>query len=362
MHKALLLPLGSHQTSPQPSRWPINKKRKKKCFADSHRTIISDRCSTTFSPNQILPDLPTKSEAASTRTPARPRAASKSKADKGSKTPNKKLSTPGRNATKRTGGKVTKKSGGGKGKHQKSTIVKKTEAAPTPAKNTKTPGRENDRRSRSSKNSNAGSEIIATIERRTFANDGPVSNEQRYQRLRDLIKPDLDPSLLWTTLEHNGWACKRGTGLISFYYVCSKFAGESPAFIKKNAVHGDEYFRSEDEVKDFCREKLGWVGDGSDSDGKRRDGSCRRINGQVTGASQHKEKLGSVNTAETTPSTNKKRAASPDTQKVSHANAKRLATKSNTNLHAAATGTPQELQFISHVDAAPSTPSIKEPS
>ena len=89
---------------------------------------------------------------------------------------------------------------------------------------------------------------------------GGITNEERYRRLGALIKPDMEPSLVWPTLEHNGWVCKRGAGLVSFYYVCSKFADESIGFIKKNAKRGDEYFCSEDEVREFCREKLGWVG------------------------------------------------------------------------------------------------------
>ena len=89
-----------------------------------------------------------------------------------------------------------------------------------------------------------------------------ITSEERYRRLRAVIKPDLDPSLVWPTLRDRGWACKPGRGLVSYYIVCSKFADESVAFMLKNAVRGDEYFCSEDELKVFCREKLGWVGTG----------------------------------------------------------------------------------------------------
>ena len=99
----------------------------------------------------------------------------------------------------------------------------------------------------------------------TAANGEPtanatITNEERYRRLSALIKRDMDPSLVWSTLERHGWVCKRGTGLVNFYYVCSKYAHESIGFITKNAKRGDEYFCSEDEVREFCREKLGWVG------------------------------------------------------------------------------------------------------
>ena len=99
-----------------------------------------------------------------------------------------------------------------------------------------------------------------------------ITNEERYKRLREVIKPDMDWSLVLPTLRDRGWAVKPGKGLISYYYCCSKFAGESVAYIREHAKRGDEYFGSDEELKTFCREKLGWVGSGSDS-GERRRGS-----------------------------------------------------------------------------------------
>jgi len=100
----------------------------------------------------------------------------------------------------------------------------------------------------------------------TFA----ISSEERYKRLRDLIKPDMDWSIVFPTLKDRGWAVKPGRGLVSFYYCCSKFADESVAYMLKHAKRGDEYFCSDEELMIFCREKLGWGGRGSDSGDRRR--------------------------------------------------------------------------------------------
>ena len=334
-------------------------------IADSHRAIIAEMCSTKFRPCQILPDLPTKgaatpsdsSSCSSPKTPAR-RAATQSKAAKASET-SKKQPTPARSTKSKTVGiKTTKKSKKAKaasGKNQKATKAKDDKAVSTPA-----PARmEKLNQPRRSTKTHTTTVSIKTAE--SYNNDGPVSNEERYRRLGALIKPDMESSLIWPTLEHNGWACKPGKGLVSFYYVCSKYADESLAFIEKTAKHGDEYFCSEDEVRKFCREKLGWVGSDSDGDHNNQDGRRRRSNGRAS--RRHQEAVVSNNAAipvETTPATNKKRNVDPEAQHVPHANAKRRATESNR--HAIATGASEELRFTSDVDAAPSTPSIKKPS
>ena len=338
-------------------------------ITDSHRAIIADMCSTKFRPCQILPDLPTKgaptsaakepSDSSSPRTPAR-RAAAKSKAGKGNKTP-KKQPTPARSTkSKMVSSKITRKKtqAGSGNNNQKSTKGKGAKVAPTPVR-TKTLGREKLKQPRSSANTHTTTVQIKIAE---SYNDGPINSEERYRRLGALIKPNMEPSLVWPTLEHNGWVCKPGKGLVSFYYVCSKFADESLAFIEKNAKRGDEYFCSEDEVKAFCREKLGWVGGDSDGDCKSQDGRCRRSKGRAS--KHHQETHGSSSNAgisvETTPSTTKKRTASPEAQHTTHANAKRHATESNR--HAIAAGASQDLRFTSNIDATPSKPSIKKPS
>lgn len=343
-------------------------------IADSYRAIIAEMCSTKFRPCQILPDLPTKGAAAfatmtssessarsSPKTPAR-RAATQSKAAKASKTPKKQL-TPARSTKSKTvSSKTTKKNKKTKVASEnnlKATKAKEDKAAPTPAPaRMETLGREKLNQPRRSTKTHTTSVPIKTAE--SYNNDGPVSNEERYRRLGTLIKPDMESSLIWPTLEHNGWVCKPGKGLVSFIYVCSKFADDSLTFIEKNAKRGDEYFCSEDEVREFCREKLGWVGGGSDGGHKNQDGRRRRSDGRAS--RRHQETVGSSNAAipvETTPATKKKRTANPEAQHVPHANAKRRATESNR--HAIATGASQELRFT-YIDAAPSTPSIKKPS
>ena len=335
-------------------------------IADSHRAIIAEMCSTNFRPCQILSDLPTKGAAvlaamatdfssrSSPKTPAR-RAAAKSKAVTASKTP-KKQSTPARRTKSKTASSKTtkkyKKANAASGKNHKSTKAKEDKAAITPTR-TETLGCDKLNQPRRSKKTHTTSVPIKTAE---SYNEGPVSNEERYRRLGALIKPDMESSLIWPTLEHNGWVCKPGKGLVSFYYVCSKFADESLTVIEKNAKRGDEYFCSEDEVREFCREKLGWVGGGSDGDHNGR----RRSTGRISRC--HQETVGSSNAAipvETTPATNKKRTVDPEAPHIPHANAKRRATESNRN--AIATDASQKLRFNSDADAAPSTPSIKKP-
>ena len=115
-----------------------------------------------------------------------------------------------------------------------------------------------------------------------------ITNEERYKRLRGVIKPDMDWPLVLPTLRDRGWVVKPGTGLISYYYCCSKFAGESVAYIREHAKRGDEYFGSEEELETFCREKLGWVGSGSDS-GERRRG---RTGASGVGDSEAKNQQG----------------------------------------------------------------------
>ena len=186
-----------------------------------------------------------------------------------------------------------------------------------------------------------------------------ITREERYRRLRAVIKPDLDPSLVWPTLRDRGWACKPGRGLVSYYIVCSKFADESVAFMLKNAVRGDEYFCSEDELKVFCREKLGWVGaSGNGSDINRRDRRPSSRHGRAS--SRHQNMPSGSKGAETTPSTAKKRPSSPEAQQIPHANAKRHAVESKRDT--VATGAPHKLRFTTDTDATPSTLAIKRPS
>ena len=71
--------------------------------------------------------------------------------------------------------------------------------------------------------------------------------------------------LVLPTLKDRGWVVKPGSGLIAYYYCCSKFAGESVEYMLKHAKRGDEYFTSEEEIKTFCREQLEWVGSDSES-------------------------------------------------------------------------------------------------
>ena len=125
-----------------------------------------------------------------------------------------------------------------------------------------------------------------------------ITNEERYKRLRGVIKPDMDWPLVLPTLRDRGWVVKPGTGLISYYYCCSKFADESVAYIEKHAKRGDEYFGSEEELEKFCREKLGWVGSGSDS-GERRRG---RTGASGVGDSEAKNQQGDGDTKSKTKS------------------------------------------------------------
>ena len=130
------------------------------------------------------------------------------------------------------------------------------------------------------------------------ANATAITNEERYKRLRAVIKPDMDWPLVLPTLKDRGWVAKAGTGLVSYYYCCSKFAGESVTYMLKHAKRGDEYFTSEEELQAFCHEKLGWVGSGSDS-GERRRG---RTGASGSGDSEAKNQQGNGDTKSKTKS------------------------------------------------------------
>ena len=117
-------------------------------------------------------------------------------------------------------------------------------------------------------------DTTSNAEKKTRSTAPAISTDERYKRLRALIKPDMDWSIVIPTLKDHGWATKPGRGLVSYYYCCSKFAHESVSYMVNHAKRGDEYFCSDEELKTFCREKLGWVGSGSDSDRRReRTGS-----------------------------------------------------------------------------------------
>ena len=113
-------------------------------------------------------------------------------------------------------------------------------------------------------------DTTSNSENKTQITAPAISSDERYKRLRALIKPHMDWSIVIPTLKDHGWASKPGRGLVSYYYCCSKFAHESVSYMLNHAKRGDEYFCNDEELKAFCREKLGWVGGGSDSSGRRR--------------------------------------------------------------------------------------------
>ena len=342
---------------------------------DSHRTIIAEICSTEFRSDQILDDLPTKAVSTTPRTassasypssllktpaPVR-RATTSTSASKRNKTPKKQSATRSKKA-KKVGGKPAEKVAKTSRKNQKSTKAKKATSTPTITDTKTLEGREKPDRTSSSRTNTTTGTSHETI--RTWnepRSEGAITSEERYRRLGSLIKPDMDPSLVWPTLNDHGWACKAGKGLISYYFVCSKYADKSLQFILENAVRGDEYFCSESEVRDFCREKLGWVGSGSGSDNNRRDRRPSSRHGRAS--SRHQNMPSGSKGAETTPSMAKKRPSSPEAQQIPHANAKRHAVESK--LQTVATGSPHKLRFTTDTDTTPSTPStlaIKVPS
>lgn len=107
-------------------------------------------------------------------------------------------------------------------------------------------------------------------EEKTRSTAPAISTDERYKRLRALIKPDMDWPIVLPTLKDHGWVSKPGRGLVSYYYCCSKFAHESVSYMLNHAKRGDEYFCNDEELKTFCRNKLGWVGSGSGSGDRRR--------------------------------------------------------------------------------------------
>ena len=115
----------------------------------------------------------------------------------------------------------------------------------------------------------ADGDVAATEEE---AQDVAIAQEERYRRLREKIRPNMEWPLVWPTLKQHGWVHKKGQGLVSYYYCCSKYAHEKVSYVVKHAVLGDEYFRSDDELKKFCREKLGWIGgEGGSQESRSKD-------------------------------------------------------------------------------------------
>ena len=128
-------------------------------------------------------------------------------------------------------------------------------------------------------------DTTSNCENKTQSTTPAISSDERYKRLRALIKPDMDWSIVIPTLKDHGRASKPGRGLVSYYYCCSKFAHESVSYMLNHAKRGDEYFCNDDELKAFCREKLGWIGGGSDSGGRRRG----RTGSTATGSTGNSE-------------------------------------------------------------------------
>ena len=235
-------------------------------ISDSHRTIVAEMCSTEFRSDQILDDVPTKAVSTSPRTassasyprsllktpaPAR-RATTSTSASKINKTPKKQSAARSKKAKKAKKAEKAAKTGR---KNQNSIKAKKVTSTPTTTDAKTLECREKpDRTSSSCTNTTTVASREATGTRNEPRDEGPITSEERYRRLGSLIKPDMDPSLVWPTLNDHGWACESGKGLVSYYFVCSKSADKSLQFILENALRGSEYFCSESEVREFCRD------------------------------------------------------------------------------------------------------------
>ncbi len=63
---------------------------------------------------------------------------------------------------------------------------------------------------------------------------------------------------MWKYMKENGWRHMAGGGLVSYYYVNATCKGLKRTEIFKHGKEGLDYFSSEEEVRQFARDHLGW--------------------------------------------------------------------------------------------------------
>lgn len=65
---------------------------------------------------------------------------------------------------------------------------------------------------------------------------------------------------VWQELVKYGWSCQTGDSLANYIFYSKKCQDKTPKEVRKDFIENQDYFTSEDSVKQFIRDHYGWKG------------------------------------------------------------------------------------------------------
>ena len=77
---------------------------------------------------------------------------------------------------------------------------------------------------------------------------------------------------VWQELVKYGWSCQTGDSLANYIFYSKKCQDMTPKQVRKDFIENQDYFTSEDSVKQFIRDQYGWKG----PEGKKKSSRKRK--------------------------------------------------------------------------------------